>query len=500
MRQKSEAYRAADQRSVMVPCRSSALVNERYAFADLHFQQTQNLGVRVQMLMFVVGRVLDGLWRARWFVLAALAAALVLAIATSLGDAMAFAGFDLRPKVLGARALLLGLDPYVVATLRWTSATPPELADPQTVFYAGKDLSRVTYPPSLLLLYMPFATLPYKVQRLLWWGMEWAAMLAAICVLCAATPRRFRLAFLVAAIGAFACSYFWRWHAERGQYYVFVVLLLSLDLLALRAAVLRPRAWLGAPTGVALAFRPTIAVVVPLLWIMGERRAAVTAILTAATVMIATLPFAGAQEWEHYFDNAATMARQQMVGGKEFFSVSLPPPAGASFLIEGYDFHPGQELQLVGRNAAIAGLVRQPWALRLSVALALLLSVGAVVAMLWLQAQRAPRELRLLLFVSLPVLLDYTVPMRWLYVDVAFLPVLAVLLPAAIRRADPWALGSLSAALLASVYEGMTVSMLRTPLFLVAIALSAMALCRSGRRSAPMLFLTRTSRRPTPEG
>jgi hypothetical protein len=437
------------------------------------------------MLAFMVDRALDGLWRVRWFVLAALAAALVLAIATSLGDAMAFPGFDLRPKVLGARALLLGLDPYVPETLRWTAATPPELTDPQTVFYAGAGLARVTYPPSLLLFYMPFAGFPYKLQRFLWWGIEWAAMLAAIRVLCAATPPRFRLAFLVAAIGAFACSYFWRWHVERGQYYVFVVLLLSLDLLALRAAVLRPRAWLGAPSGVALAFRPTVAVLVPLLWIMGERRAAVTAVLAAAAVAAATLPFAGAQEWRHYFDNAASMARQLAGVGEPFFHVPLPPPGGASFLIEGYDFHPSRELPAASRNLAISGLLRQPWTLALSGALALLLSLGAVSVMLWLQASRAPRELQLLLFVSVPVLLDYTVPMRWSYVDVVFLPVLAVLLPAALRHGGAWTLGSLAAALLASVYEGMTVSALRAPLFLLAMALSALTLWRSGRPPDP---------------
>lgn len=173
------------------------------------------------MPTFVVHRALAEIRRFRWLLLGLLALALVLAVTVSFGDAVAFPGFDLRPKVVGARALLLGLDPYLPETLRWTKATPAILTDTETVFYANTGLARTTYPPSLLLLYIPFATLPYNFQRLLWWALEWAALLASIGLLCAATPRRFQMAFLIVAIGAFACSYFWRWHAERGQYYVF---------------------------------------------------------------------------------------------------------------------------------------------------------------------------------------------------------------------------------------------------------------------------------------
>lgn len=190
------------------------------------------------------------------------------------------------------------------------------------------------------------------------------------------------------------------------------VLFLSFDLLALRKV--RPRLWLGALTGVAIAFRPSFAVLVPLLWFMGERRAAARAVVAAATVVSASLLFASLQEWQHYFDNVATMARQV---AEPVFSAPLPPPEGASYLIEGYDFYPTRELTALSRNLTFSGLLHRSWALPLSVALAVLLSLGAIVTMMWLRASRAPRELTLLLFVSTPVLLDYTVPMRWSYVD-----------------------------------------------------------------------------------
>lgn len=397
------------------------------------------------------------------------AAAVLAAVAVSAGDMLRYAGFDLRPKVLGARALLLGLDPYLAETLRWTAETPPALTDPETVFYAGTGLSRVTYPPSLLLIYLPFAELPYPFQRALWWALEWAAMLGAIAALAASIQdARARLAFVAAAAVFFCGSWFWRWHAERGQYYVFLVLLVGLDLMALRALGRRP-AWLGAPIGVAVAFRPTLVVMLPLLWLMRERRAAAVGAIATAAVLAATLPFAGLAEWRHYFGNAATMAEQVAGAGQSFLSVILPAPEGASYSIEGYDFRHAQELPAQHTlNLTACGLFRHPFCLTVSRALAALVPLAAAGAVLWLRAARAPRDLLLLILVSVPVLLDYAVPMRWSYADVVFLPMLAILVPAVLVRRTPLGAALLAAGLLSClpVFESGPASVLRQALFL----------------------------------
>ena len=70
-----------------------------------------------------------------------------------------------------------------------------------------------------------------------------------------------------------------------------------------------------------------------------------------------------------------------------------------------------------------------------------------------------------------------------IFVIASALSVLAVLLPAVLQHGGVWALGSLAAALLAAVYEGTTASALRTPLFLLAMALSALTLWQSHRPS-----------------
>jgi hypothetical protein len=434
------------------------------------------------------------------FVMAVMLLVVLAAIIVSAGDMLRHAGFDLRPKVLGARALLLGLDPYLPETFRWTAETPPALTDPEVLVYAGTGLSRVTYPPSLLLIYLPFAELPYAVQRPLWWAIEWAAMLGAIAALAASIREpRARLVFLTAAIIFFCGSWFWRWHLDRGQYYVFLVLLVGLDLMALRAFPRRP-AWLGAPTGVAVAFRPTAAVMLPLLWLMGERRAAAVGAATAAVVLAATLPFAGTAEWQHYFGNAAAMARQVTGVGQEIFSVYLKAPEDASYLIEGYDFSPWRELPsdaMINLTASRAcrllnypWLPLRPWCLPLSRALAVLIPTAAAGTMLWLRAARAPRDLLLLALVTTPVLLDYAVPMRWNYVDVMFLPMLAILVPAVLAHPSPLAAGLLVAALLSClpVLEYRHVAVLRQALFLGAAGATAVAMLRAPRprRAAPV--------------
>ena len=158
------------------------------------------------------GRLERVLEHNRTFIAGMALVVVLAAIAVSAGDMLRYAGFDLRPKVLGARALLLGLDPYLPETLRWTGETPPTLTDPETVVYAGTGLSRVTYPPSVLLVDLPIVELPCPTHRAHWGSLGWAAMLAAVAAL-AATIRepRARSAFVAAAV-CFCGSPFWRWH------------------------------------------------------------------------------------------------------------------------------------------------------------------------------------------------------------------------------------------------------------------------------------------------
>ena len=142
-------------------------------------------------------------------------------VANTIRDVDQYGGTDLRIRVVGARALTRGLNPY---TLSQSADTDPLLRDPDHV-----QLSRCTYPPTLLLFYSPFSELSYPVQRKLWALLEWSAFFASVWLLSSLIhDSAARVWFWIVAAGLFGGSAFWRLHVERGQYYVFVVFLLSL--------------------------------------------------------------------------------------------------------------------------------------------------------------------------------------------------------------------------------------------------------------------------------
>ena len=236
--------------------------------------------------------------------------AVCAALAVSVDDVRTYPGEDLRPKVLGARALLRGLDPY---TYEAGPGTPEELQD-YTRTYAK--LTRVTYAPTLLALYAPLAPLPYGAQRVFWAVAEWAALLASLLLLLRTLrgPRA-RLLYFCAACVLFAASAFWRLHVERGQYYVFLLLLVSAALVLLLHE--RPREWpAGLLLGAAVALRPTLAVLVPMLFVLRLRRTALSACAAAAVAVLLTLPLAGIDGWLSY-QGSVRLLERAMLGDPE---------------------------------------------------------------------------------------------------------------------------------------------------------------------------------------
>ena len=75
----------------------------------------------------------------------------------------------------------------------------------------------------------PPRRLPYKMERLLSCFLEWLALIVSVITLLTRTipNHRQRVLFLLAAMYFFVLSGFWRIHIERGQVYVFHLLLLS---------------------------------------------------------------------------------------------------------------------------------------------------------------------------------------------------------------------------------------------------------------------------------
>src|ERR1700679_3814962 len=81
-----------------------------------------------------------------------------------------FAGVDLRNRIVGARVMLAGHDPYIFI---WQPDMPEEWLDP---VYDAK-AHRLTLSPPGLLPYALIAPLPYRLERLLSFVAEWLAMI-----------------------------------------------------------------------------------------------------------------------------------------------------------------------------------------------------------------------------------------------------------------------------------------------------------------------------------
>jgi hypothetical protein len=249
----------------------------------------------------------------KYRILAALACGLCLVnVWHSYHDVQNYGGTDLRVRIVGARALVRGVNPY---TIQQTEDLDPALRDPDQ---SGLEPLHLSTHVALVLCTFEFTEI--STQRVIWAVLEWCAFIASVVVLSACIEsRKTRYWFLVAAIGLFGSSFFWRLHVERGQYYIFVVLLISIGMLVLlktQQTVVAGIFW-----GIAICLRPTVGLlVVP--WLMGtQRRLAVTAIVTAI-VLVAAATAAG--EPEYWLDFLKlSRAWEQSVLGVEVVGVEV---------------------------------------------------------------------------------------------------------------------------------------------------------------------------------
>lgn len=400
-----------------------------------------------------------------WLAVAAGAVALVHALWVSWNDVNHDGGLDLRAKVVAARQVKAGYDPYFYRT----GPTTPEIwLDPMsTTGYA-----RVTLTPTGIALYMFFADLPYRTQRQIWFALEWAALLGAIALL-AFTMRsaRGRIIFLAVALLIFAGGYFWRVHVERGQYYSFVLLLLAAGAWF---STRRP-AWRwtsGLLWGIAIALRPTLLVLPALLFVMRRRKEALAAAAGLVLAIVVTLPATGAVLWEDYF-----LAMRIHERGN-----THPYWPGDSFelktVVEGMDMR-----QLIDdRSKDVALLNILAWDTGISFVNERREGLGVFcrgLALAWtmtffvylqFRARRLHRMQHALAVGAILVFgIDYLVPSRWGYTDVLFLLPIALLLPLLLRKnTRPWPLALVAIGLFAGYALNSSQGTLLRSLFVMA--------------------------------
>ncbi|MBC8415844.1 MAG: DUF2029 domain-containing protein [Candidatus Cloacimonetes bacterium] len=140
-------------------------------------------------------------------------------------NTLKYGAIDLRNRVVGARLLLKGEDPYY---FKWNNDTPEYYVDARD-FFKDLPVSRLTVPPTFLLLHAPFAGIPYKTQQILWAIFQWMMLIFMIVIFSKITDSDIRSKIIwIIGLLLIAGSFFWRLYIEKGQVYILFAFLIVL--------------------------------------------------------------------------------------------------------------------------------------------------------------------------------------------------------------------------------------------------------------------------------
>ena len=364
--------------------------------------------------------------RLQKIILISLLAISLLSFVVSLRDIKQYGGNDLRNKVVGARYLLAGLDPYAI------ELSPPSewFVDPLRR-YPG--LSPTTVTPLVLMFYCPLAWLPYSTQRIIWFFIEWLTMILCILVLMRIVPTGIaRFVFLVFSLLFFVSGFFWRLHVERGQFYIFLTFILSVAIFfdikqkSIIAAIL---------LGLLTVLRPTFLIIIPLLLLLRRWKIAGTMVLASMAIFTLSLIGSNIQMWDSYVKNVYLI--QRVVIDKEYSKAKFGPGLKIPESAEGTKFSnflPTDEGP-VSFLVVIRQLTKRIYQLSPDIILKLDKFAGVCLIILCFCAAfligKYSFNQRFLWIFTMAVILniDYFAPLRWQYTDVMFLPVIALATP-----------------------------------------------------------------------
>ena len=103
-----------------------------------------------------------------------------------------YIGADLRTRVVGARLVLEGIDPYF---FKWDSSWSDKFYDPMQDPYFS--ISRVSVPPTVLALHSIMARLSYVYQKILWLIVQWSAFLGTVFIFYVSNTSRIKTTFIL---------------------------------------------------------------------------------------------------------------------------------------------------------------------------------------------------------------------------------------------------------------------------------------------------------------
>ena len=223
----------------------------------------------------------------------------VLGFMVDFSNTLNYGAVDLRNRVVGARLLLEGKDPYY---FKWQPGMSDRLLDP--LDDPKRMVSRVTVPPTVLILQAPLARLNYLTQKIIWFLLQWGLFLGTVAIfykLAASSIKRNLL--LIISLLFFSGSYFWRFHVERGQIYILYVFLLSCAYwLAQKPfkTFKHNHILSGFLVGLTASFRPPVVLMFIPMFLYKQWRLLIGSIVGVLSGLFISFALAGTLIWQNY--------------------------------------------------------------------------------------------------------------------------------------------------------------------------------------------------------
>jgi hypothetical protein len=219
---------------------------ERYPMSKLSTQQQsnsaeeskQNLGHQVANLFLILAVIVA-----------------LLGFLIDWKNTMSSGAVDFRNRVVAARLLIRGIDPYY---FKWHPGISDLFLDP--IVDPSWPVSRATIPPTVVVLHAAMAKLPYLTQKIVWFALQWGLFLSTLTVLTKVdkiSPLKSKF-ILILGLLFFSGSFFWRFHVERGQIYILYVFLLSCAYWLARNSARKDHLLSGFLVGLTASLRPPL--------------------------------------------------------------------------------------------------------------------------------------------------------------------------------------------------------------------------------------------------
>ena len=143
------------------------------------------------------------------------------------------------------------IDPYF---FKWQTGMSERLYDPMDK--AEEILSRLSVPPTVLILHLPIASLSYLQQKVVWLIVQWLAFIGIIFAFFKHNQDEYRRSLVMFVGIIFANSLFWRFHINSGQVYIFYTGLLAISWLLLNQQFKHRELASGFLAGITASLRP----------------------------------------------------------------------------------------------------------------------------------------------------------------------------------------------------------------------------------------------------